>query len=408
MIDDKNLNETTSPFKQIYEKPGLISQRRQNLQRQIESTNPTNKKNLFMQERKPGPQKEKELDIKEKEDPTDKLLNIMYLNEIFSKENPKFLENFEFLEPIKAGSAGAVYRAKTKNINKNKERIVACKILPNTIKEKTEKTLIKRHKEVFIHKKFHHKNIPEIYGFYPVGENYSCLMMEFNKYGDLDNFKRKVIKRACLSETLISYLAGGILEALLYINKKKIIHMDIKQQNILIDDFLNIKVTDYSVSLDYGDKKDNYIDLPMVGTCYYMSPEVLSKKRISINDASKIDIYSFGVLLYLLAFNDYPYDLDKIDSHNYPRIYQNIQEKDLFFPKDTGHSEMFKNFVRKCLEKNIKNRYNIYEAMNDPLIKGYQIILNEKEFLYNAGKFMIEVMVDNIKSFNDYIKTSKP
>ena len=184
--------------------------------------------------------------------------------------------------------------------------------------------------------------------------------------------------------------------------------MDIKQQNILIDDFLNIKVTDYSVSLDYGDKKDNYIDLPMVGTCYYMSPEVLSKKRISINDASKIDIYSFGVLLYLLAFNDYPYDLDKIDSHNYPRIYQNIQEKDLLFPKDTGHSEMFKNFVRKCLEKNIKNRYNIYEAMNDPWIKGYQIILNEKEYLYNAGKFMIEVMVDNIKSFNDYIKTSKP
>ena len=46
--------------------------------------------------------------------------------------------------------------------------------------------------------------------------------------------------------------------------------------------------------------------------------------------------------------------------------------------------------------------------MNDPWIKGYQIILNEKEFLYNAGKFMIEVMVDNIKSFNDYIKTSKP
>ena len=65
---------------------------------------------------------------------------------------------------------------------------------------------------------------------------------------------------------------------------------------------------------------------------------------------------------------------------------------------------MFKNFVRKCLEKDIKNRYNIYQAMNDPWIKGYQIILNEKECLYNAGKFMIEIMVDDIKAFNDYIK----
>ena len=270
-------------------------------------------------------------------------------------------------------------------------------------KKKQKKKIIKSHKEVFIHRKFHHKNIPEIYGFYPVGENYSCMMMEFNKYGDLESFKKKILKRSCLTESFLCYLAGGIIEALLYINKKKIIHMDIKRQNILIDDFLNVKVTDYSVSVNFADK-ENDIYLPMVGTCYYMSPEVLCQKKISISEASKIDIYSFGVLLYRLAFNDYPYDLDKIDSHNYSLIYQNIQEKDLIFPKNTGHSEMFINFVRKCLKKNIKERYNIYQAMNDPWMKGYQIILNEKEYLYNAGKFMIEMMVDSIKAFNDYIK----
>ena len=406
MIDIQKRNyETSFSSKQISENPGLISKKIEKPQIQSESTFPTNKKNVFIPEGKSQLKKEKWQEIKKEEDPTDKLLNIQYLNEIFSKNNPKFLEIFEFLEPIKAGSAGAVYRAKSKNIDKNKERIVACKILPNIIKEKTKKKIIKGHKEAFIHRKLHCKNIPEIYGFYPVGENYSCMMMEFNKYGDLDNFKRKVIKRSCLPETLICYLAGGIIEALLYINKKKIIHMDIKQQNILIDDFLNVKVTDYSVSLYMGDNiNDNYIDLPMVGTCYYMSPEVLAKKRILIKYASKIDIYSFGVLLYLLAFNEYPYELAKIDSDNYPRIYQNIQEKDLVFPEDTGHSEMFKNFVKKCLEKDIEKRYNIYQAMNDPWIKGYQIILNEKENLYNAGKFMIEMMVDNIKAFNDYIK----
>ena len=106
--------------------------------------------------------------------------------------------------------------------------------------------------------------------------------MEFNKYGDLDTFKRNVIKRACLTESLISYLAGGILQAIFYLAKKKTIHMDIKQQNILIDDFLNIKVTDYSVSIDYSNEK-NFIELPMVGTCYYMSPEVLERKKIPIN-----------------------------------------------------------------------------------------------------------------------------
>ena len=179
--------------------------------------------------------------------------------------------------------------------------------------------------------------------------------------------------------------------------------MDIKQQNILIDDFLNIKLTDYSVSIDYS-KEQNYIELPMVGTCYYMSPEVFERRKIPINEASKIDIYSFGVLLYLLAFNDYPYELEKIDSDDYRGIYNNVKQKNIEFPKDTGHSEMFKNFVQKCLHKDIKQRYNIYQAMNDPWMKGYQLIINEKENLYNAGKFMIELLVDNIKPFNDYIK----
>ena len=307
MLNEKKHNyDNASHLNQIYEKPGMMLKNMQNHQIRIESTLPTNKKPEFIQEEKPQLLKK---EIKNKEDPIDKLLNIVYLNEIFSKNNPKFLENFEFLEPIKAGSAGAVYKAKSKNRNKNQEKLVACKILPNTIKEKTQKNLIKMHKEVLIHKKFHHKNIPEIYGFYPVGDNYSCMMMEFNRYGDLQNFKRKILKRSCLTESLLCYLAGGIMEALLYINKKKIIHMDIKQQNILIDDFLNVKVTDYSVSVYFGDKKKD-IDLPMVGTCYYMSPEVIGQKTILISEASKIDIYSFGVLLYLLAFNDYPYELE--------------------------------------------------------------------------------------------------
>ena len=42
--------------------------------------------------------------------------------------------------------------------------------------------------------------------------------------------------------------------------------------------------------------------------------------------------------------------------------------------------------------------------MKDPWVKGYQIILNEKEKLYNAGKFVIDLMVDNFITFNNYIK----
>ena len=43
--------------------------------------------------------------------------------------------------------------------------------------------------------------------------------------------------------------------------------------------------------------------------------------------------------------------------------------------------------------------------MNDPWFKAHTIILEEKEKLYNAGRFMCEMLVDNIKPFNDYIKS---
>lgn len=179
--------------------------------------------------------------------------------------------------------------------------------------------------------------------------------------------------------------------------------MDIKQQNVLIDDFLMIKLTDFSVSVNYRTQK-NYIDLPMVGTCYYMSPEVLNKKRILVSEASKIDIYSLGVLLYLLAFYDYPYKLNDIDSKDYTGIANNIANNNLEFPEETGHSKLFLKFLEKCLNKDIKKRYDIYQAMNDPWVKGYQIILNEKEKTYNAGKFIIDLMVDNLMNFNNYIR----
>lgn len=348
--------------------------------------------------------KEKQKDSIKKKDRVDELLSINEVNKIIKKYNPQFGENFELLTPIKSGSAGAVHKAKEK-LTKN-QKLVACKILNDVIKKKNEKKIIRNHREIMIHRKLHFKNIPEVYGCYPLGPENSCIVMEYNKFGDLDNFKKNVIKRSFLSETLLCYISGHIIESLNYLNKMKIIHMDIKLQNILVDDLLNIKLTDYSVSINY-ENINNYINLPLFGTCYYMSPEVLEKRQIDIKDASKIDIYSFGVLIYLLAFNDYPYELDNVDPKNYSGILKNIKEKNLVFPKDTGHSETFKKFLSKCLEKDIKNRYDIYQIMKDPWIKGYQLILNQKENFYNAGKFLIDLMIDGFKNFNDYIKSQE-
>ena len=340
---------------------------------------------------------------------TPKSLNEIYndideLNKYLIEKAPEFYEKFELLEFKKCGSAGSVLKAQTKikaQNSKAKPKIVALKFLFNGKEGKAKKEI--NHQEIIAHGSLKHKNIPQIYGYYKIGDN-SCIAMEYSHYGDLENFKKKVIKRAPLSESLICYILGGLAEAVYYIHThNKIIHMDIKQQNIVIDDYLNVKLTDYSISINYRNLK--YISLPMIGTCYYMSPEVLKKETIPANYASKIDVYSIGVLLYLLAFCDYPFKLKEVDNKNYAQILKNIQQYDLEFPTDMENSKPFLNLLRNCLNKDIKKRYDIYQLMNDPFVKGYQIILNEKEKLYNAGKFVIDLMVDNILNFNQYLKT---
>ena len=340
---------------------------------------------------------------------TPKSLNEIYndigeLNKYLIEKAPEFYEKFELLEFKKCGSAGSVLKAQTKikaQNSKAKPKIVALKFLFNGKEGKAKKEI--NHQEIIAHGSLKHKNIPQIYGYYKIGDN-SCIAMEYSHYGDLENFKKKVIKRAPLSESLICYILGGLAEAVYYIHThNKIIHMDIKQQNIVIDDYLNVKLTDYSISINYRNLKN--ISLPMIGTCYYMSPEVLKKETIPANYASKIDVYSIGVLLYLLAFCDYPFKLKEVDNKNYAQILKNIQQYDLEFPTDMENSKPFLNLLRNCLNKDIKKRYDIYQLMNDPFVKGYQIILNEKEKLYNAGKFVIDLMVDNILNFNQYLKT---
>ena len=324
--------------------------------------------------------------------------------EKYLKENcPEFWEKFELLEFKKNGSAGAVLKAQPRSKeNKKNRRFVALKFLYNGKKNNKPKKEI-NHQEIIIHGALKHKNIPQIYGYYKIGECNSCIAMEFSQYGDLENFKKKVIKRVPLSETFICYILGGICDAVYYMHThNKIIHMDIKQQNIVVDDYINIKLTDYSISIDYKNK--DFINLPLIGTCYYMSPEVLRKQTIPVEYASKIDVYSIGVLLYFLAFCDYPFKLKDVGNKDYPQILKNVENNDLEFPKDYEISKPFLNLLKNCLNKDISKRYSIHQLINDPWTKGYQIILNEKEKLYNAGRFVIDLMVDNIINFNDYIK----
>ena len=424
---DKNYNDIShlrkkrKPSKDI--SPPLSREKSKNTQETMQSSQKYNslssskenkEKSKSIQENTPNSQKSKERMDYEKD--FSKMEDLLEYTKIGCDQ---FNEKFEIIEQLKKGGSGYVYLGRLKA---NPKKLVILKFLLKNAEKKNNTTAKNnsnnskkdeklQHYEIMLHNKLRHKNICEVYGYFRIKEG-TCIVMEYFKYLDLENFKSKIVQRSSFSESYLCYITISVLNALQYLHEKNnIIHMDIKPQNILINEYLIIKLTDFSVSFCYKDKNpDDIIEVPPVGTSYFMSPEVLdsTKNKIKVKDASKIDLYSLGVTLYVLAFCDYPYKLRDVEHKNYKGIKSAIEKNDLeFHNEDNEFSEMFINFLKKLLEKDINDRYDIRQALNDPWVKGSYILLDEKEKLFNSGKFLIQLLVDGIKEFTTYANKNK-
>ena len=319
------------------------------------------------------------------------------INSLIDETYPKFRENFELTNYLSYGGTGIVYEGRLKKGNNNQKLAFKFKI---NQKKKSDES-----QEISILKKLHHKNVTQIYAFIRMNEFSYFSVLELGKHGDIDNFQKVLLKRKILSETTICYFAKQILDALDFIHRCKIIHMDIKQGNILVDSNLNIKITDFSVSCSYSAfHPEDTVKFPYVGTSKYMSPEIIERTHMKIKDSPKIDIYSLGVTLYNIAFDCYPYKLDEVGSKEYDNILKNIKNEKLEFPKDRKVSSLFKNFLEGLLEKDYNKRFSIKKALNHPWIKGANYIFDEKEKSFCNENFLINLICDNIAPFNEYIQ----
>ena len=318
------------------------------------------------------------------------------LNKYLKDNNPFFAENLELQEMIGAGSESFVYKALCR---KNK-KVIVCKMIYK--KEDEEEVNINK-KELDIGMKLKNKNITNFFGSSTIQKNeLYFIAMEYDKYGNLRNFQRNYLKRNILSEQLICYISYCILNGLKYIHMCKIAHMDLKPQNITVDDYLCFKIIDFSISIDYS--KMDEIKLQTIGTNFYMSPEVLSNKTIKAKDLNKVDLYSLGVILYNLAFGDYPYNLSYEESEDYDKIEEKIKSNWEIKNEDNIYSELFIDFLKKLLEKDIEKRININQALNHPWVKGAKILLDEKEKVFQCSNFLLYLLTDHFKSFNDYVR----
>ena len=211
--------------------------------------------------------------IKDKNKNLEKEKKIKMMKKYLEEIDFKIFDNYEIKEFINSGGSGLVYKL----LNKNIKRLMAIKII---LKENSEKNIIN---EIIILKKVKNKYIINYYGSIQKNELY-FIFMEYANLGSLIDFQRNIIKRDYLSESFLCFICYQILKGLKYLHNNKIIHFDVKPQNILLNEYLDIKIIDFSISLDYSKNNSKEIKLDKRGTGYYMAPEVIQKKTININD----------------------------------------------------------------------------------------------------------------------------
>ncbi len=207
-----------------------------------------------------------------------------------------------------------------------------------------------------------------------VFDNKVVMVMEYVSGGSL----RKLIGRPGLWHplplTVAIAMMHGILAGLAVIHNNQIVHRDIKPENILLKDN-EPQISDLGIGRML---RQHEIASTMVGTLYYMAPEMLQGKKESGGPSFYSDIWSVGVTCYEMICGAFPFGIE-LDTP-LAMITQLIIDPavDLVFPPDLAIPERLQRILRKSLQRDPACRYQNAEDMLQDV---EQLALSDEELL---------------------------
>ncbi|XP_053701210.1 serine/threonine-protein kinase PAK 6 isoform X1 [Synchiropus splendidus] len=208
------------------------------------------------------------------------------LQMVVDKGDPRsYLENFV---KIGEGSTGVVCIA----TEKHSGRQVAVKMMDLRRQQRRELLF----NEVVIMRDYQHRNVVEMYKSALVEEEL-WVIMEYLQGGALTN----IVSETRLSEEQIATVCEAVLQALAYLHSQGVIHRDIKSDSILLTLDGRVKLSDFGfcaqISKDIPKRKS------LVGTPYWMAPEVISKSPYG----TEVDVWSMGIMVVEMVDGEPPY-----------------------------------------------------------------------------------------------------
>jgi len=302
---------------------------------------------------------------------------IKYGRETFIKKaGGKLLESYDVIRQLGKGGFGKVYEVRHKKTGE----IRACKHLSKLNINNLEKFK----NEIELLRKMDHPNIIKLYEIFE-SDRSLYLIMEECKGGEVfSKIIERINAKLMYSEKDAANIIKQVISCINYCHNKNICHRDLKPENLLYlkdgpeKDNL-IKVIDFGLSQNANKLKSR------VGTAYYVSPEVLRG-----NYTEKCDIWSAGVILYLLLTGEPPFN-----GQNDQIIYSKILKFDVKFPEQKW------KYISKEVKDLLQNHMLVPENRR---YTAKQVL--EHIWFKNAPDTPLNQLGFNVHFFIDYIQAS--
>ncbi|XP_041596014.1 nik-related protein kinase isoform X5 [Vulpes lagopus] len=232
-----------------------------------------------------------------------------------------------------------------------------------------------------------HKNIVSFYGAFfklsPPGQRHQLWMvMELCAAGSVTDVVR-MTRNQSLKEDWIAYICREILQGLAHLHAHRVIHRDIKGQNVLLTHNAEVKLVDFGVSAQVS--RTNGRRNSFIGTPYWMAPEVIDcdeDPRRSYDYRS--DVWSVGITAIEMAEGAPPLcNLQPLEAlfvilrESAPKV------------KSSGWSRKFHNFMEKCMIKNFLFRPTSANMLHHPFV---QNIKNEGHVVESLKKHLTGII----------------
>lgn len=206
-----------------------------------------------------------------------------------------------------------------------------------------------------------HPNIVEYYHSYFATSDCLVIVMQYCEGGDVSTFIKDIgrQKKRIPEVTAMSYTAQA-LTALHYIHQEKILHRDLKASNLfLMRKRTVVKLGDFGISRVLEGSVEAAITV--VGTPYYMSPEVCENKPYTY----KSDVWSLGCVLYELCMLKHAFAADNLLG----LVYKIVSEK--YEPIPRMYSQALNTLLHRMLEKDVEKRMSVEDLLADPYVQSF-------------------------------------